>query len=234
MTDSQNGWRANDKSLIVPLTVHGVSFPGGVRKGNVHALFRWLASEYHTKVEELHAGWCWGYSPRYIRDSNSIVSNHASGTALDFNAPDHPRGTNPRSNYSAKQVRAIRRILEKCHVDGVDVIRWGGDYVNAPKDGMHFEINADATHVAKLVDKLLTIEDDDMQPSDKMSVPDWMQKEWHDDKGIADGKISVRTTLVSGYGHARASHNNTDELLKAVKQLTAEVEALKEMMAGNA
>lgn len=228
MVESQNGWKANDPSLIVPLSVHGVSFPGGCRKGNVHTLFAWFANEFHEKVEHLREGWCWGYAPRNIRGSTSTLSNHASGTALDFNAPDHPRGTNPSANYSAKQINAIHRLLERCHIDGVAVIRWGGDYINAPKDGMHFEINTDATHVAKLVDKLQN--EDDMETSDKMTVPEWMKDEWKSDKGIADGTITVGTTLVSGYGHARAAHDNTSDLIEAVNALATEVKAIKDKL----
>ena len=84
--------------------------------------------------------------------------------------------------------------------------------------------------------------EDDMQPSDKLKIGDWMKQLWSKDKTITDGTIAVNTALGSGYGHARAAHENTDQLkamvtaqgvvlehlADAVKASAPDVEALKQ------
>ncbi|MGH3095224.1 MAG: M15 family metallopeptidase, partial [Streptosporangiales bacterium] len=129
-------WRTSNATLL------------SSRRGDVTTVMRWVAERFHAEVEPLHHGWCWGYAPRNIRGGSSL-SNHASGTAIDLNAPAHPLGTQPRANYSRKQIRRIHRIV------GLSsrVIRWGGDY-SGRKDGMHFEINAGHAAVDKLARKV--------------------------------------------------------------------------------
>ena len=140
MATSQNGYRANDRSLIASYKV-----PGGkisMRKGDVATVLSYVANRFHSEVEPLKWPGNWGYAERKIRGGSSL-SNHASGTAIDLNAPAHYLGA--RGTFSAKQVRAIRRILNDCG----GVIRWGGDY-RGRKDEMHFEINAGTAAVARV------------------------------------------------------------------------------------
>jgi peptidoglycan hydrolase-like protein with peptidoglycan-binding domain len=153
MSTSQNGWSAGTPAQIggldtgyVPGTK--VKLPQGVRKGDVATVLNYVAAQFHLHVEPLHAGWCWGYNYRKIEGSSSL-SNHASGTAIDFNAPNHPMGA--RVTFSTAKVTAIRKILAYC--DGV--VRWGGDY-SGRKDEMHFEIVKNAAAVAKLAKKIKT------------------------------------------------------------------------------
>lgn len=73
-----------------------------------------------------------------------------------------------------------------------------------------------------------TIEEDDVQLSDKVTVGDWVKQAWPDDEGIADGSISVTTALGSGYAHARRAAENTTALLAQVAALTAVVGKLAE------
>lgn len=145
---SQNGWPAGSASAIGvrPFVVAGVSFPGGVKDGDVATVLRYVMERFHTRVEPLRGGWCWGYANRDIRGSGT-TSNHASGTATDANAPLHPLGK--RGTFSSAQVREIRAILAE--VD--HVVRWGGDYSGRP-DEMHFEINASAAKVAGVAARL--------------------------------------------------------------------------------
>src|SRR5699024_11367681 len=91
----------------------------------------YVAKRFHSEVESLVWPGNWGYAERKIRGGASL-SNHASGTAIDLNAPRHYLGA--RGTFTKKQVRAIRKILS----DVGGVIRWGGDYRNR-KDEMHFE-----------------------------------------------------------------------------------------------
>lgn len=137
MATSQNGWKANDRSLIASYAI-----PGGrisVRKGDVATILVYVAKRFHSEVENLVWPGNWGYAERPIRGGSSL-SNHASGTAIDLNAPRHYLGA--RGTFTKKQVRAIRKILS----DVGGVIRWGGDY-RSRKDEMHFEINAGSARV---------------------------------------------------------------------------------------
>lgn len=151
MTTSQNGWQASeDKSAIgienpkVPGT--DVDFPQGIRKGDVTTILMYVASQFHAHVEPLVDGECWGYFYKFIEGSTTI-SNHASGTAIDLNAPKHPMGAS--GTFNATQVGQIRKILT--FLEGA--VRWGGDY-SGRKDEMHFEINQGAMVVARIATKI--------------------------------------------------------------------------------
>jgi len=145
MVVSQNGWAANaDRRVIgvAPFVVEGVDFPGGVRAGDVATVLRYVVERFHREVEPLRAGWCWGFNYRPVTGGGAL-SNHASGTAVDINAPDHGYGA--VGTFTRAQVVAIRSILAACG----GVVRWGGDYAGT-KDEMHFEINSNGTAVANL------------------------------------------------------------------------------------
>ena len=105
----------------------------GVRTGDVYTVLRYVAVQVNSTVEALYSPGCWGHNYREISGSTTL-SNHASGTAIDVNAPDHPLGAS--GTFTSAQVSAIRTILTRCN----GVVRWGGDY-SGRKDEMHFEIN---------------------------------------------------------------------------------------------
>src|SRR6476620_4046291 len=132
---SQNGWPAGSTSQIPVsgLTVGGVTFPAGVRSGQVHTILAYVAGRFDREVEALVKGGCWGHSYRPISGSTTL-SNHSSGTAIDLNAPRHPLGRS--GTFTATQRSHIRSILNSCN----GVVRWGGDY-SGRKDEMHFKIN---------------------------------------------------------------------------------------------
>lgn len=166
MATSQNGYRANDRSLIA-----SYSIPGGriaVRKGDVATVLTYIAERFHREVEPLVWPGNWGYAERPIRGSSTTLSNHASGTAIDLNAPRHPLGK--RGTFTRKQQASIRRILDD--LDGT--VRWGGDY-KSRADEMHFEINASTSRVAAVAKKIrggLTV---------TKPAPAPTKKEWYDD-----------------------------------------------------
>lgn len=158
MATSQNGW-----SVITSKDLDTSAFPEtkivpvpGVRKGDVATVLHYVGTKFDSGVEKLVNPGCWGYFNRPIRGS-TVTSNHASGTAIDLNAPKHPLGAS--GTFSATQKAAIRKILNYC--DGV--VRWGGDY-SARKDEMHFEIIGNATQVANLAKKIKGGTVDDMIP----------------------------------------------------------------------
>lgn len=137
MAASQNGWIANDVSKTDSLNVPGTKSYIRVRKDAPGLLLLEVASAFDRLVEDIEEGQLddWGYAERDIRGS-SAVSNHASGTAIDLNATQHPLGTNPTANFTSAQIAKIREIVGATQ----DVVRWGGDY-KGRKDPMHFEIN---------------------------------------------------------------------------------------------
>lgn len=148
MRRSPNGW-----TVINSTQLDRKPFPGtkvipvpGVRKGDVATVLHYVGSEFNNKVERLKNPGCWGYAYRKVFGF-LVLSNHASGTAIDLNAPQHPQFR--KGTFSASQVREIRKILKFC--DGV--VRWGGDYT-LRKDEMHFEIIGNARQVDKLAEKI--------------------------------------------------------------------------------
>lgn len=142
---SQNSWTANDRSVIA-----SYQLPGGrvaLRTGDVSVVLLWVANRFHETVEPLRWPGVWGFAERTIRGSTTTLSNHASGTAIDLNAPTHPLAR--RGTFSRAQVVAIRNIVDYCE----GVIRWGGDYTTRA-DEQHFEVNAGAAAVARIADKI--------------------------------------------------------------------------------
>ncbi len=73
------------------------------------------------------------YVPRFIRGSNSVLSNHAFGTAFDINAAWNPLKKTPPL---VGQKGSVRELVEIAHKHG---FYWGGNFKNRP-DGMHFEL----------------------------------------------------------------------------------------------
>jgi hypothetical protein len=71
------------------------------------------------------------------------LSCHASGTAIDWNAPDHPNGSG--GTFTDAQVGTIYQILAE--VEGA--VSWLQGY-----DEMHFEICVDATTLAGVAARL--------------------------------------------------------------------------------
>lgn len=135
MPNSQNGWPVVPRSAVdeAPL-IRNVKVPNGVLAGDVAIIFRWLAAQYDRRVEPLRAGWCWGWFVKKIEGS-STISNHASGTAIDLNAPDNPMGAGTtKKSMTSTQINTCHAIEDESD----DVLRWGGDF--GRNDPMHWEI----------------------------------------------------------------------------------------------
>ncbi len=132
MVNSYNGWpglrTALGTTVIEP--VPGVRLR--VKAGDVATVLNWVAQRFHREVEPLTEGkddWGWAY--RAVRGSSSL-SNHASGTAIDLNANQHPFRMPASKTMTPAQIAACRRIVK----DSGGVIRWLESH-----DAMHFEIN---------------------------------------------------------------------------------------------
>lgn len=164
MIRSYNGWTASPTRSdigVEPLEVAGVQFPSGVRSGAAATVLGYVAEQFHRRVEPLVDGWCWGFNYRQNRNSDNL-SCHASGTAVDLNAPNHPNGKS--GTFNVRERGEIRKILAEC--DGV--VRWGGDFTGTP-DEMHFELVGSPAEVAVVAHKLTaptapSEETDDMTP----------------------------------------------------------------------
>lgn len=156
MPYSQNGWPVVGKSACDQGPFEDVSFPNGILAGDVATIARWQLARYNREVEPLVSGTCWGWFDRSIIGSKTI-SNHASATAWDVNADQHPLGTDPAANFTPAQIAACKRII----ADSAGTLRWGGMYTGR-KDPMHWEINASRSEVASFAAQLREQGGDDM------------------------------------------------------------------------
>lgn len=141
MARSQNGWTAPPPDLADLSWI-----TGKVRAGDVHTVFDYLCQRFNGEVEKINRSWSWGYNYREVRGSSSL-SDHASGSAIDLNAPAHPLAAS--GTFSAKQTAAIQKILQD--LDGA--VHWGGNF-RGRKDEMHFGINTDAAGLQAVVRKI--------------------------------------------------------------------------------
>jgi hypothetical protein len=142
MLTSYNGWPASpDPDLIgvdKDFAVEGISFPGGVKSGDVEKVLRYVLEQFHRRVEALIPGDCWGYEWKRASHSPESLSCHASGTAADVNAPLHGDGAS--GTFTPVQVDWIHQILR----DVGGVVAWRDDI----PDEMHFEIVGTPEQVA--------------------------------------------------------------------------------------
>lgn len=156
MASSQNGWPAGSQAQanVATFVVPGTAVRLPVNREAAPALLE-FARWWHTNVELLTLGHCWGWANREIRGSDQI-SNHASGTAIDLNAPKHPLGavgTVPASKRAAIAAKAASLGL-----------RWGGTY-SGRKDEMHAEVIVTRERMRQIVAAL------QKKPAPKPPVP---------------------------------------------------------------
>lgn len=137
MATSYNGWYASPN--LKTRTIEPVK---GVRlrvldNQNVADVFSYIVEQFHKRVDDVtkpHPADDWGFAYRQNRNSANL-SCHASGTAIDLDATEHPNGVSTSRTFTPKQVAEVHEILRE--LEGV--VRWGGDYTNTA-DAMHFEI----------------------------------------------------------------------------------------------
>jgi hypothetical protein len=142
MATSYNGWEASDDKASIGV-VSNDTFPGGAKAGDVTTVLGYVARQLHARVEPCIDGWNWGYTYKANQNNPSQLSCHASGTAIDWNAPDHPNGSS--GTFTAAQVTTIYTILAE--VEGA--VAWLESY-----DEMHFEICVNASTLAGVAARL--------------------------------------------------------------------------------
>lgn len=137
MAKSYNGWSASPtlKTRVIE-PVRGVRLR--VRDNdNIAFVFTYLVQQYHARVDDVtgpHKADDWGFAYRKNRNAGNL-STHASATAVDLDAVEHPNGVPTLKTFTQAQVREINAILRE--LEGV--IAWGGNFRITP-DAMHFEI----------------------------------------------------------------------------------------------
>ncbi len=147
-TMSQNCWEAiedGDDSRLVS----SPWITGKLLAGDVSTVLDYVAEQFDATVEPVDVDSSWGWAYRSVRgeDETDGLSNHASGTAIDLNATDHPLGES--DTFTDAQVVAIHAILAEVS----PVVAWGGDF-DGRADEMHFEIIGDADAVAEVAARL--------------------------------------------------------------------------------
>jgi D-alanyl-D-alanine carboxypeptidase-like protein/putative peptidoglycan binding protein len=76
--------------------------------------------------------WGGSFVPRFIRGSDTVLSNHAFGTAFDINVAFNPLGAQPALVGRPGSVRELAPIANQ------HGFYWGGHFTRL--DGMHFEV----------------------------------------------------------------------------------------------
>lgn len=142
MATSDNGWSviypkdASSKTTFVK--VGKATFQ--VRKGT-EELWRLFLAELNKIEPFSEAGWDGGYAFRMTRGSETNWSCHASATAIDMNASQHPRGRGLRyKGWSLKQRYQMRKLLNSTLGKA---FKWGNDFSTTP-DGMHLQLREPA------------------------------------------------------------------------------------------
>ncbi|WP_460021795.1 M15 family metallopeptidase, partial [Kineosporia succinea] len=175
MATSYNGWTVRDRGQLIWFTAAGGSFAAANR--DVAVIGEYLITRFDREVEKVHGPVLddWSYAVRNVRGSTTSISCHASATAWDLNALRHVRGK--RGTFTAKQVRALRRILADITDDRGDrVIRWGGDF-STVVDDMHFEVVAGERSVRQAADKIRRLtQEDDVTPEDRKAIAEQSAK----------------------------------------------------------
>lgn len=152
---SYNGWPASSSASAIGINtrwepIRGHRFPGGIKGGDVEVVFTYLVRQLDARVEpieEYRDGDEWGWYYKYSANSPHLLSCHSSGTAIDYNATQHPNGR--RGTWSSRQIAEIRKI--QYELGGV--IRWLYDSSGTP-DEMHFEIRGSVSAVRAVANRI--------------------------------------------------------------------------------
>lgn len=114
-----------------------------VARGSVATIFTYIGTRYGLEVEPINSP-VWGYEYRKTTGGQSM-SCHASGTAIDINAPLHPWQTSATENMTQAQIDACNRIVDSCE----GVVQWLKDF-----DPMHWQIVGSYEQAANLAERI--------------------------------------------------------------------------------
>jgi len=146
---SPNGWPASEDGQAISIqsfVIPGIKIKIACAKAVAPLLIN-FCKEFHELVEPINEGQLddWGYAFRMTRSSDRVLSNHASGTAIDLNAIKHPLGKS--NTFNKDQRNTINLLITKYGLN------WGGNYKKR-KDDMHFEIALSQYEVEQKIKEL--------------------------------------------------------------------------------
>lgn len=153
MATSQNGWpvlssgSAKLHTWVIPANNGAIRVT--LRNGSAGFLLAHFLLWWAETIEPL-AGRIvddWGYALRPVRGQTTGYSNHASGTAADANAVQHPLGTHTLTTVERGKIWLRLKIYS-------GVLRSGAFY-SGRVDEMHTELNADLWSAERVARRLL-------------------------------------------------------------------------------
>lgn len=161
---NQRGWGPGapncQRDRLVPLTVRGVSFPGGVFR-EVHDLIVLLVEESLKRkyIPNLDDPGCWAFGCRMTKRSDGTFtdtpSNHSWGLAVDINAPHNPFRKDAPHQIGQKMADLWKRYG----------FRWLGPPIG---DWMHFDFAGTPADAAAMTKKARAeLGGDDMTDAEK-------------------------------------------------------------------
>ena len=114
MKTSANGWPASmvqkDLEIQIFKIANGIP-PIRLRCAKAVApLLVAACKEWHKRVEKLANGEVQGYMYRDVRGGNGTLSNHSSGTAIDFFPNRHPQGSKDGNFTKSKFVDVSNKV----------------------------------------------------------------------------------------------------------------------------
>jgi len=147
---SYNGWPASKDQAeigIVSIPIEGTKLKVRCAKA-VAPLIAGFCKEFHQLIEPIDEGTLddWGYAFRDVRNVPGKLSNHASGTAIDLNATQHPLGK--IGTFPVEKISMIKALSKKYG------LIWGGSESWKRRDEMHWEIGLSEAKVAALIGSL--------------------------------------------------------------------------------
>lgn len=243
MATSYNGWQASrdpEAISVGDFRYRDQPFPAGVKRGDVATVMQYLVNALATRVEPFNDGYgCWGYNYRANVNNPSSLSCHASGTAIDWRAPQHPNGQ--VNTFTRAQYATIDTILAELG----HVVRHLRSY-----DEMHFEIRSGPTEVQTVARRIRAgqaapVPSQPTNQEDKMDAADreWVAAKLNESEGQIMGAIRAELaqaveSITGGTRRRDAAGNvidpdpanvsnadNFTRIEKAVKDLTAAINA---------
>jgi hypothetical protein len=132
----QNGWPVLTSAQCVVYTI-GDSVKVRLAPGAPGELLADYARWFDKNIRDLDPGILddWGWADRNVRGSETDVSNHAGGYAVDLNATKWALGSKASIYLTQAEIDRIHAKLR----DYGGVLRWGADYTGRT-DPMHVEV----------------------------------------------------------------------------------------------
>ncbi|TCJ23013.1 M15 family metallopeptidase [Nocardioides jejuensis] len=109
----------------------------------------WYADNIEPLVGKVLDDWAYAY--RMVRGSETDLSNHSGGYAIDLNATQHNLGDDPAKSFTPQEIAAITKRLEIYE----GALRWGGAFTGR-KDSMHTECIGTTTEWERVARKYTT------------------------------------------------------------------------------